>query len=125
MKIQLKTIPHSTQRYPTVGDWQIAEDGSISISVSDMENDDYAFLVGIHELVEVWLCRKRGVSPAAVDAFDMEYEKNRKDGDFSEPGDDTNAPYFKEHQIATMIERQIAKELGVNWYAYDKAVNSL
>lgn len=125
MHIQLRTIPHESQRYPTVGDWQISEDGTIAIDVSDMGNEDYAFLVAIHEAVEVWLCRKRGISQESVDAFDIEYEKNRPDGDFSEPGDDTNAPYFKEHQFATMIERQVAKELGVNWDEYNHAVESL
>jgi hypothetical protein len=125
MKIQLRTIPHSEQRYETVGDWENLPDGSLRISVSDMGNDDYAFLVAIHELVEVWLCNKRGITDEAVSAFDIEYEKNRPEGDESEPGDHPDAPYRKEHFFATNIERMIALELGVDWGKYDKAVMSL
>lgn len=125
MKIRIQTIPHDSQRYPTCGDWQVGEDGSISIDVSEMGNDDYAFLVGIHEAIEVWLCRKRGISQEEVDAFDINYEEKRQDGDVSEPGDDTNSPYFCEHQFATQIERMLARELRVNWSEYSKAVESL
>jgi hypothetical protein len=125
MKIQLRTIPHSQQRYETVGDWQIHSDGSISIDVSDMGNEDYAFLVAIHEAVEVWLCRKRGITQDAVDAFDIAYEENRPKDDTSEPGDHPDAPYQREHQFATRIERQLAEELGVPWEAYNAVVESL
>lgn len=125
MKIQLRTISHSQQRYPTVGDWEIGEDGSIVISVSDMGNEDYALLVAAHELIEVWLCRKRGISQQEVDAFDIEYENNRPEGDFSEPGNDPRAPYQKEHQFATKIERELAKELGVKWRQYNATVEAL
>ena len=125
MRIQLKTIPHSSQRYDTCGDWQIGDDGEITISVSDMGDEDYALLVGVHELIEAWLCRKRGISQEAVDVFDFEYEKGRFEGDVSEPGDDPRAPYFMEHQFATQIERQIAQELRVNWQHYDETVTAL
>lgn len=125
MKIQLKTIPHMHQRYETVGDWQILKDGSIQIDVSDMGNEDYAFLVAIHEAIEVWLCRKRGITDEAVTAFDVAFEEIRAEGDVSEPGDHPDAPYRKEHFFATNIERIIAEELGVDWSVYDKAVNDL
>lgn len=125
MKIQLRTIPHSEQRYETCGDWENLPDGSLRISVSDMGNEDYAFLVAIHEAIEVWLCNKRGITDEVVSAFDIEYEKNRPDGDESEPGDHPDAPYRKEHFFATNIERMIALELGVDWAVYDDAVMSL
>lgn len=125
MKIQLRTIPHSEQRYETCGDWENLPEGSLRISVSDMGNDDYAFLVAIHELVEVWLCNKRGITDEAVSAFDIEYEKNRPEGDESEPGNHPDAPYRKEHFFATNIERIIAAELGIDWATYNKAVMSL
>ena len=125
MKIQLKTIPHSEQRYPTVGDWVVRPDGSIVVYVSDMGNEDYAFLVAIHEAIEVWLCRKRGISQESVDAFDIEFEKTRAEGDESEPGDHPDAPYRKEHFVATNIERIIAAELGVDWETYDQTLMNL
>src|SRR5271165_7158912 len=120
MRIELRTIPHNEQRYETVGDWEILPDDSILISVSDMGNEDYAFLVAIHEAVEVWLCKKRGITDKAVSAFDIEYEKNRPEGDDSEPGDHPDAPYRKEHFFATNIERIISSELGVDWTVYDE-----
>lgn len=125
MNIHLFDIEHSRQRYPTVGDWQIKDDGGIVISVSEMAPEDYCFLVALHELIEVWLCRKRGITQEAVDTFDIEYERNRPPDDFSEPGDSTKAPYFREHQFATMIEEQVASELGVDWGAYARAVEEL
>lgn len=125
MKIHMKTIPHENHRYPTVGDWFIHKNGAITIDVSDMKNEDYAFLVAIHEAIEVWLCRKRGVSEEAVNAFDIAYEKNRPEGDVSEPGDHPDAPYQREHIFATKIERLLAAELGIDWGHYDFTVNSL
>ena len=125
MIIQLRTIPHAQQRYETVGDWRILPDRSIQIDVSDMGNEDYAFLVAIHEALEVWLCQKRGITDEAVTAFDIEFERNRPEGDESEPGDAPGAPYRKEHFFATNIERMIAAELGIDWREYEKAVVSL
>jgi hypothetical protein len=124
MNILLETIAHEAQRYPTVGDWVLDGD-SIRIMVSKMEPEDYSFLVGLHELVEVWLCKKRGISQESVDAFDIEYEKKRSEGDESEPGDDPEAPYYREHQFATEIEKMMAAELGVDWEIYNSTVESL
>jgi hypothetical protein len=121
----MKTIPHFQQAYETVGNWKIAEDESISIEVSDMHNEDYAFLVAIHEAIEVWLCRKRSITEESVTAFDINFEGRRLHGDTSEPGDDPNAPYRKEHFFATTVERMIAAELGVDWKTYDDTVTSL
>lgn len=125
MKITIETIPHEQQDYPTVGNWKILSDGSLKIEVSDMGNEDYNFLVGTHEAIEVWLCKKRGITQEAVDAFDKSYEANRTEGDESEPGDDAAAPYRKEHFFATSIERLLASELGVNWNEYSDRVISL
>ena len=51
----------------------------------------------------------------------MAYEKRRKPGDLSEPGDDVRAPYHHQHQVASSIERQLADELRVR---YDAEVSS-
>lgn len=125
MQLEFRTIPHDQQRYETAGDWEILENGAIRISVSDMGSDDYAFLVAMHEAIEVWLCRKRGITDEAVTAFDKAYEDSRPDGDESEPGDHPDAPYRKEHQFATKIERQLAEEMGVDWTEYDKTIYEL
>jgi hypothetical protein len=125
VNICLSTIPHKKQRYPTVGDWIVARGRLRHIFISDMDNEDYAFLVGIHELIEAWLCLKRGISQKDVDKFDMDFEQNRDFGDESEPGDSRKAPYFVEHQFATMVERMLATELGIDWDLYDHTVGAL
>jgi len=125
MKIVIKTIPHDQHRYETVGDYYTDCDGTKNIVVSDMGNEDYALLVALHELIEQTLTEKRGIKEEDITAFDEEYEKNRKEGDESEPGDDVNAPYKKEHFFSTNVERLMAAELGVDWKEYDKTVMSL
>lgn len=125
MKITIETIPHNGQRYPTVGDWFYDEVGNLTIKVSDLGDWRYNALVGLHELVEVLKCKRDGVTQESVDAFDIEYEKNRPEGDVSEPGDSPNAPYRQQHCLATGIERIMAEELGVVWEECDTAVISL
>jgi hypothetical protein len=125
VKFIVTSIPHSYQRYETVGDW-IASRGHLRhIRVSEMGNEDYAFLIAIHEMIEAWLCLKRGVTQEAVDSFDQEFEAKRVEGNEDEPGHDPKAPYHKEHVFAEKIERMLAKELGVNWKQYDRTVVSL
>lgn len=126
MHIEIDTIPHSQQRYPTVGDWIWEPDGTLHIFVSNMNNWKYEFLVARHELDEAILCRDRGITQKEVDDFDTYFEKERKQGLVTdEPGDDPRAPYNKEHFFATTVERLIARELNVDWQAYDKTVEEL
>lgn len=125
MRIEIQTIPHSSQRYETVGDFLLDDDGAIQVRVSEMGNDDYAFLVAIHELVELWLCRKRNISFEAIDAFDIAFEAARPEGDLSEPGDDPKSPYRDMHCLATGVERMLCAALGLSWAEYDAAVNAL
>lgn len=125
MKIIIETIPHEEQRYTTVGDWFYEPDGTLRIKVSDMEDKRLCKLVAIHELVEVLTCELNGVTQQQVDDFDMAYEANRPEGDDSEPGDDSKAPYRKEHCLATGIERILAAEWGVDWNVYADELESL
>jgi hypothetical protein len=128
MKINIinsKVIPHSEHRYETVGDYWYPNSTTMELRVSDMGNSDYEFLVQIHELIEAHLCRKRGISEPDIKAFDEAFEANREEGNEDEPGDSPLAPYQKEHQFATSIERQLAEALGVDWEAYDNAVMAL
>lgn len=129
MEIKIKTIPHSKQRYDTVGDWEWDKNGNLTVSVSDMDNWKYEFLVAFHELAEVMLCKDRGISQESVDEFDISFEKIRQQfpktiGD-QEPGNMSSAPYNKEHAVATQLEYILAQELGVNWNDYDESVNNL
>ncbi len=118
-KIIIKTIPDSHQRYNTVGDYYKDEDGNRIFAVSDMNNWKYEFLVTIHELIESALCEDRGVTNEQIDAFDFTFEQKRfENPNIGEPGDVPEAPYFKEHQFATKIEKMLAAELNVDWDKY-------
>jgi len=126
LNIIVKTVPDTSQRYDTVGDYYVDENGKRVFSISSMEDWRYEFLILIHELVESTLCKDRGVSGEEIDAFDFAFEKNRNPEDkTSEPGDDPAAPYFREHQFASKIERMVADELGVDWDEYGRAVARL
>lgn len=116
-KSNIETIPHSKQRYETIGDWKIDKAGNIKIKVSSLGDWRFEFLVGIHELIEVVLCRHRGITGQSVDEFDMSHL------DLDEPGEDPQAPYHKEHMLAMDIERMLASELSVDWEEYSKAID--
>jgi hypothetical protein len=106
----------------------VQDESSYEVRVSDMGNDDYHFLVLIHELIELHLVNKRGILIEDIDAFDKKFEEDRSKGIHSqdeEPGDSCYAPYRKEHLFATNIERLLAYELGVDWEEYGKTVMNL
>ncbi len=123
-KTEIRVIPHSEQRYPTVGDYYDKKK-TLHVRVSRMSDWRYELLVSIHEQIEVALCKHRGITTAEVDAFDKAFEKNRKPGNEDEPGDDPKAPYRREHFFATNIEALLSAELGVDWAKYEKEINAL
>ena len=123
--IHVSIVPYEQQRYPTAGDWQLNDSSDWLITISDLGDWKMNLLVAIHEIVEQALCLERGIEEQAVTAFDLQYEDSRRPGDESEPGDDTRAPYHREHLFATSIERQISSELGVNWDQYEAAIRAL
>ena len=116
MKIIIESQNPKLMRYATVGDY-VWEDGTLHITVADMGNENYNYLVALHELVESWLCQQRGIKEEDISTFDIQYEKEREEGKHTisdEPGFDENAPYRKEHTIATGIEIIMAEQLGIN-----------
>lgn len=135
MKILIETIPHGEQRYPTLGDWTFLEppyvkqgEVGISIKVSELGDWRYEALVALHEMVEVLLCKQRGITCDQVDQFDKQFEKDREaglHGEEAEPGDDPAAPYKKEHFFATNIEALTSAELMVDWATYEGKINEL
>jgi hypothetical protein len=129
MEICVKVIEHKYQRYPTVGDWIYNKDnGRLTIWISKMSDWRYEYLVAFHEQIEATLCIQRGIEEKDVTKFDLWYESQRAAGASDcqfEPGDHKDAPYKKEHFVATNIERQMAVELGVDWSDYEAAIDSL
>ena len=123
VKFVISEVPHKRQRYETVGDWIPGR--PVSIRVSKVEDERYAFLVALHELIEYELCKMEGISDKRVVEFDKKFERERSMGlheNWEEPGDDSRAPYRRQHQFATMVERMVAQRLAVKWSEYGKAL---
>jgi hypothetical protein len=124
--MQIETIPHESQRYPTVGDYWLDENGVEQIRVSEMTDWRYEVLVAVHEIVEMALTRQRGIAEQSITEFDVKFEQDKGKGLLTgEAGDNLNAPYRKEHFFATNLERLFAAELGVDWFEYDRYVDAL
>lgn len=114
--IEIKTQPHPHHRYPTLGDY-VGHERLRFIQVSEMGNCKYEFLIALHELIEQALQIERGIPEEAITKFDKEFKGE------GEPGDDKSAPYYKEHQFATKIEKLVCEELGLDWNAYERYLN--
>jgi hypothetical protein len=133
-KITIEVIPHLAQRYNTIGDWQFERDSegkatALNVKVSDLDDQEYFILIGLHEAIEALLCETKGVKESEVDEFDMNWNPQRvhwnTDRKPLEPGEDYNAPYYEQHQIASGIERLIAARMWVNWARYECIVDEL
>ncbi len=98
--ITITSIPHSKQRYDTMGDWYL-KNGIWRIVVDKGDEEER---IAIHELVEMMLCLKRGISEKAVTEFDLNYKG-------ADPGRSRQAPYHHEHEFANKVERMLHKEL--------------
>lgn len=121
MKIVIETIPHDKQRYPTVGDYWIDEDGTMQVRISDLGNPGYEQAVVLHELTELFLVLHCGIAIEDIDKFDIAFEAARMVEDTDEPGDHPDAPYQQQHCYATAVERMFIAAMGEKWAHYDKA----
>jgi hypothetical protein len=125
MRIIIESIPHSQQRYDTYGDWQFIGDELI-IKVSEfpfpeqkIDQNTITYLIGLHEMIEAILCQKDGVTEQQVDEWDKSHPE------LEEPGEDSRAPYFIQHQIASGFERGLCKFLGLSWEEYEKLLEGI
>ena len=128
MKITIKVIPHEFQRYSTVGDYVWETPNHLKITVSDTGNYKMNMCIALHELVEALLAQWNGIKEEDITDFDVQYEKDRLEGkyrDDEEPGFHPDAPYLKEHTIATAIEMMFAAHAGISWPQYSETVNNL
>lgn len=123
-RIVIDVIPHDHQRYETVGDYFFIND-VLHIKVSEMRDNRFELLVALHELVEVLQTEHAGVAEPDIAAFDMRFEEARAEGNLDEPGDDPQAPYKKQHCVATAVERLMCALLDVDWKEYERTVNEL
>ena len=118
--IHIAIIPHVSQRYDTAGDY-IDFAGNWLVNISATADWRHSFLVMIHELVEMGLTKNDGVDWDEIDLFDI----SGLGKEYADPGDLESAPYHKQHVAATMIEREVAKLLNVNWDEYNEALDSM
>ena len=77
-------------------------------------------MVAVHGLVEALLCKAHRVTTEAVDAWDMGPGK-----ELEEPGDDPRAPYHREHEFASCVERLLAHEFDIEWNGYEDPLDAL
>jgi hypothetical protein len=125
LNITIKTAPHKEILNKQVGDYQVAENGDITITVADLGNKKMSLLIAIHELVELFMLEDAGITIQQVEDFDAMYEKFRKDDDDSENGDSPFCPYRRMHFAATNIERLLADYLKIDWMDYEQKILDL
>ena len=119
MKIEIKSVDPFAIRYSTCGDWRFLPDGTLQVFVPEYGGqDDSAFLVALHEMVEAWACKKAGITEEEVSAWDI------ANPELEEPGDNKNAPYRREHALAMRIEMEVCKHLGIDWERHQRWVEN-
>lgn len=118
--IRIKTVPGIFQRYPTCGDYQDQGD-YISMTITEQGNEDHEFLIMVHELIEWYIARKRGISEEQITDYDLEWEK-KDTAKADEPGNEEDCIYRHEHRFAENVERLLAHELGLDWNTYNNSL---
>jgi hypothetical protein len=71
------------------------------------------------------MCKQAGVTQEQVDKFDVEFDLKNQDKPDLGAGDDPEAPYYRQHIIATAIEVIFGNALGVDWEAYMKHLGTV
>lgn len=119
MRIIIEVVPQKMVRNEGAGDW-LLNDNEIHVLVADTGDRDSNLLIGLHEAVEAYECRKAGITEAAVTAFDAAY-----DGPLKEPGHSQEAPYHAQHEVAMKLEQYAAHLLHVPWRRHEKRIDAL
>ena len=115
--IAIAQVDDAQFRYDTLGDWEYEEraDGvaaRISVPKFGGEANYAAWLIAIHELVELFLCVRQGVTQRAADEFHAAHP------DSDEYGDELDCPYYEQHQVADAVEKLLCRAIGVAWKDY-------
>lgn len=122
--IIIEIKPIDKMRYATVGDY-FENENVLKFEIADTGNKFFNRCILIHELIEQTLTEFNGVKEDVIMQHDLEFEANRKENDFSEPGFANNSPYLKEHSFATSVELGMFAMTGQNWDQYNEVINSL
>ena len=119
-KIIIKTIDPGAQRVAECGDWFFdAEDYTVTIFVSRMEDWRSELAVAIHECLESIACLAADIDQTDIDFHDKLYYKEHSDDD-AQAGDDPKAPYFTQHVAATFVEREVCSQLKIGWTQHEQ-----
>jgi hypothetical protein len=112
-RITIKLIDPANQRFSECGDWFYdAEDDTLTIFISRMEDWRSELAVAIHELFESVSCIAAGIDQTDVDAFDKTFYQLNETG---EAGDSRDSPYFEQHKSATFVEQEACSQLKLPW----------
>lgn len=119
--ISLRTDDIKKHRYESIDDWQqpinLGDEVLFNAQTADMKNVDYNFLVLLHAMVEQYLCFRKDITDKQVTEFDMQHTH------CTDPGSHAEAPYHKQHEMATVVETIAAGALGINMDEYEKAID--
>jgi hypothetical protein len=118
MKITLQTIPPSAIRYSTAGDWYWKDDELIIECPEHGNNPDSAFALLLHELVEAWLCHRKGIAEEDVSGWDLAHPNS------CEPAEEKGSPYRAEHEVATIVEKIVCFARGMVWEKHNEWVGA-
>lgn len=118
MDILITTIPHKHQRYDTAGDYQDFGYRWL-LTVSKLPDWRMEAALVIHELVEMFLTKHRGITWEEVDRFDIEHPE------LDDPGADPRAPYHLEHLASEQLEKQMCLLLGLDWDQHQAILDAL
>ena len=114
-EILIEFVPKELIRNNDVGDY-FKQNNTLVIRALKMNNLDYSYMIGLHELLEAWRSERRGISELAIDKFDSEHSE------LESPGDHPEAPYKEDHRFSENIERLICFDFGINWFDYEQAI---
>jgi hypothetical protein len=112
MKTTIKSVPYAQMRYPSLGDYYNTPEGLeiVTVALPDWRHE---FLIALHEFIEEAVTRHRGIAEPTIKDFDEAHL------DADDPGMLPEAPYHREHILATAVEMLLAQELDVDWTAYE------
>ncbi len=110
-RIEIEVIPHYSQRYNSVGDWQLEGD-ILRVRASECGDWRKSILWALHEAREGVICTYRGITDKEVDDYDFGDKKGV-------------CPYANEHEFSIAIEKLEALQLGIDWPDHEKAIDIL
>jgi hypothetical protein len=103
-------------RYYTYGDYYLLENGDLKFDIVDHKNDNYTYLTLVHELLEYFLLRAKGIDISIIDEFDQKFEEDPERVKlYTEPGADPTAPYYEEHAYANTVVKYLCDTTGLDY----------